>query len=396
MANRKPRQRGNAEGSVYSETRRRAGGEVTRWFAQVTVRGTKRRTVHNTEAQAKRALRKMLTEAESGNVDHGTMTVKQLLNEWSTKALPNRGLAPATIARHRFSINALTRTRTDDGDVKPSPIARRRVRDLTPEDIERYFADLTAKGAAKATLMKHRSTLGMALAWAERRGYVSRNVARVVELPTDARPAEPGRTMTADEAQRFVKATEGARWPAMWVAMLYLGLRPGEAAGLSWEDVDLDAGVLHVRKAVKRGERGEVFLGAPKTAHSVRSLDMPAAVVEELRRQRARQNAQRLAAGPPWSNPDDLVFTSGLGGAVDPKMGRRDFGGVVLRAKLEGSLSPVDLRHTAASLMSDAGVPLEVVADQLGHRDTRMASLHYRHRVRPTVNGASALVRALG
>src|SRR3954467_13400080 len=41
------------------------------------------------------------------------------------------------------------------------------------------------------------------------------------------------------------------------------------------------------------------------------------------------------------------------------------------------------LRHTAASLMSDAGVPIEVAADQLGHRDTRMLSLHYRHRVRP-------------
>jgi integrase len=58
--------------------------------------------------------------------------------------------------------------------------------------------------------------------------------------------------------------------------------------------------------------------------------------------------------------------------------------------------APNILRHTAASLMADAGVPIEEVADQLGHHDTRMASLHYRHRIRPTVSGATTLGAVLG
>ena len=65
-------------------------------------------------------------------------------------------------------------------------------------------------------------------------------------------------------------------------------------------------------------------------------------------------------------------------------------------AGIGGGWSPNALRHTAASLMADAGVPIEEVADQLGHRDTRMASLHYRHRIKPTVSGGTILGEVLG
>ena len=49
----------------------------------------------------------------------------------------------------------------------------------------------------------------------------------------------------------------------------------------------------------------------------------------------------------------------------------------------------------AASLMSDAGMPIEQVADQLGHKDLRMLQKHYRHRIRPTVSGGTVLDTAL-
>ena len=51
-------------------------------------------------------------------------------------------------------------------------------------------------------------------------------------------------------------------------------------------------------------------------------------------------------------------------------------------------LSPNELRHTAASVLSDAGVPLEQIADLLGHRSTRMLQQTYRHLVRPSIDAA--------
>lgn len=387
MNQRNPRARGNTEGSVYREIRRRADGtEVERWVAQVYVHGEKRRAVHPTEAKAKRGLRDMLKVVDEGTtIDDANLTVAQVLADWQAKALPNRNLQAATIARHAWACSILT-----------EELGKRRVRNLTPEQVETALEARGADGLAKASLAKVRGTLGMALAWAERRGKVSRNVARVAELPPDARTAVSGRAMTATEAGAFLAAAAGTRYAAMWTAMMYLGLRPGEVAGLGWDDVDLDDGIVHVRRALKRGKHGALFLGEPKTKQSVRSLEAPPAVIEALRKHRHRQNLDRVAAGELWRNPDDLVFTNTVGGPVDPSKLRYDFGKIVADADIGTGWTPNHLRHTAASLMSDAGVPLEVVADQLGHRDTRMASLHYRHRVRPTVAGGAVMADVLG
>ena len=80
------------------------------------------------------------------------------------------------------------------------------------------------------------------------------------------------------------------------------------------------------------------------------------------------------------------MWTNSVGSPTDPARIRRAFEQAVQDADTGDGWSPNPLRHTAASLLSDAGVSLEDVADQFGHKDTRMASLHDRHRVRPTVS----------
>lgn len=382
----RPRTRGNAEGSVYRERRALRSGEVVeRWVAQVTVNGTKHRTIHPTEARAKRKLRDLLATVDAGlAVDDANLTVGQLLADWQAKALPNRNVQPATLARHAWACKILT-----------AELGNRRARALTPEHVEEAFARRAAAGLSKASLAKLRGTLGMALAWAERRGKVSRNVAAVSELPPEARPSVTGQAMTADQARSFVAASAGTPLEAMWLTMLYLGLRPGEAAGLSWDDVDLTAGIVHVRQALQRGQRGEVAIGPLKTAQSARSLSAPLPVVDALRSHKKRQNRARLAAGEIWRNPGDLVFTTGIGSPIDPSKARYAFRKILAAGALPSTLTPNHLRHTAASLLSDAGVPLELVADQLGHKDTRMASLHYRHRVRPTIDAGTVMADVL-
>ena len=100
--------------------------------------------------------------------------------------------------------------------------------------------------------------------------------------------------------------------------------------------------------------------------------------------------------GPMWSNGDGLVFTSPTGRPTDPRAVRREFARVVEASGIEDTWTPNLLRHSAASLMADAGMPIEQVADQLGHRDLRMLQKHYRHRLRPTVAGGRVLGDVLG
>lgn len=378
------KRRGNHEGSVYQEGARR-NDPTGRWIAQVMVDGKKRRAIADSEAKAKQKLRQMQAQIESGKlIGDGNLTVKQVLEQWTTKALPNRNLQRPTLEVHQWAREILV-----------AEIGGKRVKSLTPDHVEAAFQRRADAGLSRNSLIKLRSTLSQSLAWAERRGLVAKNVAAIVELPSSARGPQAGRSMTADEANRFLSAADGTWLEAMWASMLYLGIRPGEAAALSWTDVDFDDHVVHVRKGRKR-LGGRITVGTTKTPGSVRSLNAPTVVTEAFRKRRRDQNLERMAAGDRWHNEDDLVFTNVVGSPTDPPKVRAEFNRVIAAAELGQGWTPNMLRHSAASLMSDAGIPLERIADQLGHKDTRMLSAHYRHQVRPTIDAAMVLDRVLG
>lgn len=88
------------------------------------------------------------------------------------------------------------------------------------------------------------------------------------------------------------------------------------------------------------------------------------------------------------------MFTTSVGTALDPANLRRSFSALTRSAGL-GHWTPKDLRHSAASLLSAAGVPLELIADILGHDGTRMAGGVYRHAVRPTVAAGAVATQQL-
>src|SRR6185436_1313016 len=127
---------------------------------------------------------------------------------------------------------------------------------------------------------------------------------------------------------------------AMWITSVVLGLSPGEAAGLAWKDLDLEAGVIHVRHGLQRGEGGGSQIGDTKNGYRIRSLDAPPPVIVALRAHRVRQHEQQLAAGHVWCNEYDLVFTSPTGGPTDPTATRAEFRSVVKAAQLPGRWTP--------------------------------------------------------
>ncbi len=79
---------------------------------------------------------------------------------------------------------------------------------------------------------------------------------------------------------------------------------------------------------------------------------------------------------------------------MSPSNLRRDLARLTVAAGL-GRWSPNELRHSAASLLSASGVPLEQIADVLGHTDTRMLLKHYRHPISRTIDAAAAPMEAL-
>ncbi len=188
-------------------------------------------------------------------------------------------------------------------------IGQRRADRLTPEHVEKAFAPLAVNGRAsegrpvsRASRIKIRGVLGKALEYGVRRQLVTRNVARVVELPSTARRGAPGRSLTVEQANHLLTSTADHQLHALWRLMLMTGLRPGEATGLTWADVDLDEGLVHIRRSLKL-EQGTLHVtDTLKTTRLRRSLKAHLSVIEALRHHRAPNRPEQ----PPTrlSHPD--------------------------------------------------------------------------------------------
>ena len=154
------------------------------------------------------------------------------------------------------------------------------------------------------------------------------------------------------------------------------GPRPGAALGLMWSGFDPTSSTLRIERSLKR-ERGQLRLGPTKTRKSRRAIALPAAAVASLAKHRRRQASERLRAGSEW-NDLGFIFPTTVGTLLDPSNFRREFNRVCKEAGL-GHWHPHELRHSAVSLLSAAGVSIELVAAVMGHSTTRTTEAVYRH-----------------
>ncbi|MHB8681561.1 MAG: tyrosine-type recombinase/integrase [Acidimicrobiales bacterium] len=281
--------------------------------------------------------------------------------------------SPNTIDKYEWAIR---------GWISPA-LGRLELRKVRAEHVEDLLLDMQRQGLAKNSMVRVRSTFSMALDQAVRRGLVERNVATLAIVPRG--PKREGRSLTYEQVLRLFAASKGDRLETLVIMGVLLGLRPGELAGLRWDSVDLRRRVLTVHEA-RLEEPGGMRLGGTKTRRSRRSLDMPALLVASLTEHRRRQAREKKAAGRRWKE-HGLVFSSTVGTPIDRWRLRRRVAELTEAAGL-GLWTPRELRHTCVSLLSDAGVPIETIADVMGHANARVTGEIYRHPVHPTVDAA--------
>jgi integrase len=127
------------------------------------------------------------------------------------------------------------------------------------------------------------------------------------------------RTWTPADLRRFLElsASTDDRHLAAWHLLSSTGLRRGEALGLRWTDVDLEAGQASIRQTVIALGH-EVRFGTPKTARGRRSVSLDARTVNILREHRRRQLEERLAIGV-GRHDHDLLSTKVDGSPLHPE-----------------------------------------------------------------------------
>jgi integrase len=212
---------------------------------------------------------------------------------------------------------------------------------------------------------------------AVRWGRVVRNPADAADPPkASATPKRRMTTWTAEQLRAFLTATESDRLHALYVLLATTAMRRGEALGLRWADVDLDAGRASIVQTVIAVHH-KIQLGDPKTAKGTRVVDLDPATVRAIRAHRTRHAAERLQMGAGWTD-HGLVFCHVTGGPLHPERFTRTF---VDRVEQLG-LPPIrlhDLRHTWATLALESGVHPKVVQERLGHANISITLDTYSH-----------------
>ncbi|GIF38684.1 hypothetical protein Axi01nite_29950 [Actinoplanes xinjiangensis] len=246
-----------------------------------------------------------------------------------------------------------------------------------------------AKNISPNTVRYVRAVLSTALAGGVREDILGRNVASAVRLPTPRSDFQP---FTLGESRRYLLAAYHRHGPLFELA-LRTGLRRGELLGLRWDDIDLDAGHLHVRRTLARTRGGATFQPV-KTHRSARRIVLPHDCVTALRRYRTRQDIDRRAAADDWSD-QGLVFTNTVGGPLDSATVHRHHQVICEIADVR-YIRFHDLRHTCASLLLEQGVELVTIKDLLGHAQIHTTADIYSHvRLRTQRTAVEAIGDAL-
>lgn len=277
------------------------------------------------------------------------------------------------------------------------------------------YVFLAERGLSVRSIRYVHSVLRRALKDAVKKELIPRNPTDFATVPKadnarddddDEPEVDAERAMDREQVARFIAAAKEDRLSPLWYVLITGGLRPSEANGLRWRNVDFEAGTVRITHALSRVAGRKWSLTRPKTKRSRRTVPLPPVTMKELKRWKAEQAKERLKAGDTWQD-HGFVFTTETGAPIDmANVYTRNFKSVMRAAGL-GTVGPVpvkpkgrpgppkmppftcafrmyDLRHTCATLLLMAGVPLKVVSERLGHSTIVLTADTYSH-VLPTM-----------
>ena len=351
----------NGSGSVYQ---RRDG----RWVAAVTdpATGRRRSAYYASEAEARRAVRRMAVRAEDGDV---VLSAGATLRTWATTWVESgraaRRRRPSTVAAYDYRLTTYVLPR----------IGGVRLRELTPLDVDDLAHELTAAGLSASTVKGALVALAACLADAVRGRLLATNPASGVEVPESAPRTRPVVPPTPEQVRAVLDACQGSPVEGIVVVLASTGARIGEVLAMTWGAVDLDAGAWSIAATTTRGADGGVVVGARTKAGDARTVYLAPDVVDVLREQRRRVAAARLHAGAAWHD-HDLVFPTAVGTPQHSQNVRKAFRPIAVAVGFPGSFH--GFRHYAASV-GLSSLPPALVSKQLGHRRASMTTDVYGH-----------------
>ena len=383
---------------MESKPTRRAIGNITArkstknsWQIQIDrgrdpVTGKRLRSYENlkgTKRDAERKLVTLLRNLESGDhIEPSKVTFEEFSKRW-LKDHAWANLSPETAQAYEIMVKKHM----------VAAFGRHKLQQITPEILQRYYADKLATGRrdgkgglSPRTVKHHHRLLHVIFASAVKWRVLPRNPADAVDPPQFQR--KEMNTFDQEGLETFLNSLQDTEYYPVFYTLLFTGMRRSEALALRWQDLDLDFGRLSIERSLHHlNDRTFHFL-PPKTEKSRRLVALPPSLVMVLKQHRDNQRAMRLTMGLVVSN-NDLVFAHVDGKPLLPHSISQAWSRLAKRAGYP-EVRLHDARHSHASLMLAQGVHPKVVSERLGHNSVSLTLDVYSH-VLPGIQEAAAL-----
>lgn len=323
------------------------------------------KTIRGTKKDAEKWLNGALRRRHVGEpIEESGQTFGAFFEEWlegKTRTLKAR---------------SITTYREVAGDHILPVLKDRKLSSLTPAYLQSFFNDLNGKGLSGATVNLVRAVLSGCFKQAVKLEMMRRNPLDLVDPPRIEHPEY--QAITKEQARAILEQARGDEYEALTIFLLSAGCRPGEALGLKWSDVNLDACTVTIQRTLSDVQDGKPVFTEPKTKSGNRTIPVGAEVTRYLREHRRRGQEARLAAGPDWRDYG-LVFCTEDGAAVRLARFRQVFKKWLKAAKLPAEIRVYDCRHAVATWLIASGRSLKVASERLGHSKISITLDHYAH-----------------
>ena len=330
------------------------GAWQIRAYAGTTPSGRARyvyRTFHGTKSEARKEELKLKATAGAlpSPSSNRAVTLDDMFERWIAVYVEPSAIPPSVASYRRLYKHVFSEQL---GGVK--------LKDLTPEHIQRALNDAAAAGYSRASLVKARYLVSGPLRRARLSGLVSTNAAEDTKVPK-APAMKHVRSLTPEELRRFVDAAMRLPiyGPVLATAAL-TGMRRAELLCLTWDNVDFENGIIKVRE-------GGYAPGTTKSAAGQRDVEMSAALHLMLAEMHG-WDLSRRAFTPAW-NPGRYAFPNSHGGKLNQMTSfAKPIEKVMKAAGIDlPGFRLHDLRHSHGSLLNSAGISIADVAARLGH-----------------------------
>ena len=258
----------------------------------------------------------------------------------------------------------------------------------TPTSVFEKIAD-DSKLSPK-TIRSYHGFLSTVFSYAVKIGEIAVNPCLNCTLPKYEAPDH--KILSVAETQRFLQVLDEhaeLKYRAFFNIAIYGGFRRGEILALTWDDIDFDNNMVHIRRAVHWSKDKGYYYTDPKTKKSKRSVKMTDRVMLILRQVKNEQLSAKLNYGDYWHNPQRLVFTADDGSTMAMGTPSKFLKKFCEEYDLP-RVSVHSMRHLNATLLISKGTNVKTVQSLLGHSTAVTTMSIYAHEIQSAEAAASA------